>query len=127
MLASVTTSMKYMPHVHSRVGEMGRWSFSLEVPTDLWCLQDHFKNNPIVPGFLQIEWVRALLEEEMGVAICLVRCDTIKFLSILRPADVFDLSISSGTNLHKVEFRSVRNSDVVALGKLTISRKSALA
>ena len=45
----------------------------------------HFPNNPITPGVLQINCVRAILEQHLGCSLQFKTMSRCKFLAILKP------------------------------------------
>ena len=47
--------------------------------------EGHFAGNPIVPGVVQIQIIKSLLELKMGKSLVLVQAKNIKFLSIISP------------------------------------------
>ncbi len=47
--------------------------------------EGHFPGNPIVPGVIQVQIIKELLEEKMGKSLVLIQAKNIKFLSIISP------------------------------------------
>ena len=49
--------------------------------------EGHFPGNPVVPGVCQVQMIRELAEDAWGSKGRLVSADTIKFLSMIVPAE----------------------------------------
>jgi 3-hydroxyacyl-[acyl-carrier-protein] dehydratase len=45
----------------------------------------HFPGNPVVPGVLQVQVIKELLEKKLGQKLLLVSARNIKFLSVISP------------------------------------------
>lgn len=49
--------------------------------------EGHFPDNPIVPGVVQIQIVKDLLENALGMTVFLNRSKNIKFLNVINPLE----------------------------------------
>jgi 3-hydroxyacyl-[acyl-carrier-protein] dehydratase len=47
----------------------------------------HFPGNPIVPGVVQVQIIKELMEKKTGKSLLLVQAKNIKFLSVISPLE----------------------------------------
>jgi predicted hotdog family 3-hydroxylacyl-ACP dehydratase/3-hydroxymyristoyl/3-hydroxydecanoyl-(acyl carrier protein) dehydratase len=63
------------------------------VPADLVYLDGHFPGQPLVAGFVQVHWARALASEHLGAHAPVSALELLKFRSPLLPLQEFELAI----------------------------------
>jgi hypothetical protein len=73
------------PELLAAQREPGLAVLDWRVPPDLAQLEGHFPGHPVVAGVVQVGWVMAALEEELGAAPVLERLEALKFHEVLGP------------------------------------------
>lgn len=53
----------------------------------------HFPGNPIVPGVIQVQIIKDLMEKEAGQKLALTEANNIKFLSIISPLNLPEIEV----------------------------------
>jgi len=71
----------------------GRWSGLARVPLSGPCFEGHFPGNPILPGVLQIEIVRAAVSAHLGVRAEVVAIDSMRLRAPVRPGDALRVDL----------------------------------
>ena len=66
---------------------------TLRVPEDLAFLKGHFPNYPVVPGFVQIDWVVRFARHCFTQVGAVNGLKSIKFRDMLRPNATFSLQL----------------------------------
>ena len=64
----------------------------------------HFPGDPILPGVAQLELVCRLLSTTFEERFSLSALRRVKFKKIIRPGDVLDIHVTSGTKKHHFAF-----------------------
>ena len=97
----------------------------LYLPDNLSCFIGHFPDFPLVPGFVQLEWMRVLSVRHFEIRGNLHRVPRAKFLAPLLPNRRFevDLTLAPGREM-EVEFSISEQSD--GLGELRLCTKGSL-
>lgn len=73
-------------------GRSGLWTLALREDSDVF--RGHFPDAPVVPGVALIDAVKTLTEQEESRQIEITGIKNAKFLSVLAPADVKEISIA---------------------------------
>jgi acyl-coenzyme A synthetase/AMP-(fatty) acid ligase len=73
----------------------GRSEIDWRVPLDLAQLEGHFPGSPVVAGVVQLHWVMAELEEQLGAAPDLASLEALKFHEVLRPGERVRLTLAT--------------------------------
>ena len=77
----------------------------------------HFPGNPIVPGVVQVQIIKDLVENKFEQSLLLIQAKNIKFLSIISPVKHHQVEVSigfqsSGEHLIQVQ-ASIRSGEVI--------------
>jgi len=84
------------------------------IAADHPCLAGHFPGNPVVPGVLLLDFVRAAV---LPVDTTLAEIETAKFHGVLRPGEPFEILWTQAGN--RIRFRCA-TSMVIAAGTMRI-------
>jgi predicted hotdog family 3-hydroxylacyl-ACP dehydratase/3-hydroxymyristoyl/3-hydroxydecanoyl-(acyl carrier protein) dehydratase len=63
------------------------------VPADLAFFEGHFPGSPVLPGFVQLQWVAELARQRLDVDPLWTRIEALKFREPLLPGDAFSLRV----------------------------------
>lgn len=88
----------------------------LRVPADLAYLAGHFESFPVVPGVVQLRWVLESARDLIGREPAVERIEALKFGSVLRPDQSFDLEVMLRGE-GRLHFRLVDGDVVFASGR----------
>ena len=88
-----------------------------KIALDCFYFDGHFLSFPLVPGFVELSYVYALIEAywEMGFA-CVKEVESVKFMCFLRPKDELNVEIEKREN--KIYFKMFANDKECANGRL---------
>ena len=89
---------------------------------DLELFKGHFPGNPILPGVLQIEMVKYVLEKSLLIPLRIQSVKKTKFPSMIHPENVVTTEVTinkNGTDF--LEVRSVVRAEGVIAGKSTLT------
>ncbi|HAH31201.1 MAG TPA: hypothetical protein DCL44_02685 [Elusimicrobia bacterium] len=91
-------------------------------PSELAVFSGHFPGRPIVPGILELEMVRAVMERFTGAALRLVSVEKAKFLREVKPGDriLLSLSFTSSGGRFSVKGKSSVGEEKAAQIELTL-------
>jgi len=59
--------------------------FDLNVPADLFYLQGHFPQRPVLPGVVQVHWAIQLAKLHLGLKSSFTALEALKFHRIITP------------------------------------------
>jgi len=95
---------------------------TLQVQPELVWFQGHFPETPILPGVVQLNWVRisaAQLWPEHGHWLSRAsQLEAIKFQQIIRPGDCVQLNLQLQPERQRVNFKYSAQEKVFASGRL---------
>lgn len=75
------------------------------LPESLPCFVDHFPEFPLVPAFVQLEWMRQFSVQHLDVQGALLKAEKMKFLAPLLPQHRFEVDLAMAADEHvEVEF-----------------------
>ncbi len=75
-----------------------KYSVILALDSSHPIFEGHFPGNPILPGVCQVEIVREIAEEILGLELLLSQASQVKYLSLINPLDnpVISLNLKFG-------------------------------
>ena len=93
----------------------------LEVPHGLFYLKGHFPNFPIVPGFVQLDWVMYYSRQFLQANIEVSEFEVAKFQKTLLPGDTFILWARWKASKDSLEYRLFAGGAVYASGRVKVA------
>lgn len=91
--------------------------FNGTVPLDLAYFGGHFAGFPLVPGIIELQWVRDLAQY-CGWRQSLVRVENLKYQQFVRPNDELAVELSYDEAKAKLNFKILKNGQNCASGRL---------
>ena len=85
--------------IYSQAEDNGDGSCTFSVPGDFSGYRGHFPGNPILPGIVQLSFIRRLAERRLGIPLRLAGVRRIKYLRLITP----DLPVTLKLALEKSE------------------------
>ena len=71
--------------IYNQAGENGEGPCTFSVPGTFSGYRGHFPGNPILPGIVQLSFIRRLAERRIGRALRLAGVKRIKYLRLITP------------------------------------------
>ncbi|HBA60704.1 MAG TPA: hypothetical protein DCZ92_07770 [Elusimicrobia bacterium] len=95
-------------------------------PAELAVFSGHFPGRPLVPGVLELEMARAVMERFTGAPLRIVSVDRAKFLREVKPGERIDalLAFSCSGGRFTVKARSAVGPEKAAHVELTLEKDS---
>jgi acyl-CoA synthetase (AMP-forming)/AMP-acid ligase II len=93
------------PVLYEERREPNRLVRRLGVPRDLSFLEGHFEGLPVVAGVVQVHWAMDAASELLGSPPRVNAIEALKFHTVLRPGDAFDLEVELSEDGRKIRFR----------------------
>ncbi|WP_249963205.1 hydroxymyristoyl-ACP dehydratase [Histophilus somni] len=90
--------------------------FRAKVPPDLCYFKGHFANFPLVPGVVELQWVKEKIDAYFGKEMQMNRIDNLKFQKFLRPNDEFELTLKWEENKNRIGFQLKTEGEMCASG-----------
>ena len=81
-----------------------RAEFEINVPEELFYLQGHFPQQPILPGVIQIHWAIQLAASRLGVKPLFGGIEALKFHRVIRPLTPLKLTLEQAEKTGKLHF-----------------------
>lgn len=75
------------------------------LPPELAYFEGHFPGHPLLPGFVQLDWVLGFAQRSLGCRAAPIAFEALKFRSPLVPGEAFTLAIDGGPDRVGFEFR----------------------
>lgn len=94
-----------------------------KVPLDLIYFKGHFANFPLVPGVVELQWVKEKIDTYFAKEVRIIRIDNLKFQKFLRPNDLFELSLDWQADKNRVRFQLKTAGDMCASGLVIIENE----
>ena len=94
------------------------WQISSRVPLDLVYFGGHFAQFPLVPGVVELQWVRDLAARFDWGRQSIVRVENLKYQQFLRPNDEARVHLKYDADKNKLTFRLENTDAVCASGRL---------
>ena len=105
-----------------------RWTtrsgtLELRVPRDLDCWPGHFPGRPVVPGFLQLDWVMCFASRWLGPAPRIRSIEGLKFKNVLGPGEHFTLTLERSGDGAGLRFRLAAGDRIFSLGRFELAEQ----
>ena len=94
-----------------------------KVPLDLVYFKGHFANFPLVPGVVELQWVKEKIDTYFGKEVRIARIDNLKFQKFLRPNDRFELSLDWQADKSRMRFQLKTDGEMCASGLVIIENE----
>ena len=94
-----------------------RFSLQFGLSEDTPGLADHFPNNPIVPGFMQLMWLKFAASLAFQNAL-LVEFNAVKFSELIIPSGEISLNLLSAKKENTKTFQVLFNNSLRSTGSL---------
>ena len=95
---------------------------TLQIQPQLVWFQGHFPETPILPGVVQLNWVRTvaarLWQEHAHWLSKTSQLEAIKFQQVIRPGDTVQLHMQLQPDRRRVQFKYFSDAKVFASGRL---------
>jgi acyl-CoA synthetase (AMP-forming)/AMP-acid ligase II/3-hydroxymyristoyl/3-hydroxydecanoyl-(acyl carrier protein) dehydratase len=109
------------PFTVSESPEATRSVAELVVPRDLAYFSGHYDGFPLVPGAVQVLWVTERLGRLLGRDARTERMEAIKFRNVLRPGQLFTMTIDIETEKSRATFTLAHEGRVFSSGRLVFA------
>ena len=94
------------------------YHFKGRVPLDLVYFGGHFANFPLVPGVIELQWVRDLAERFDWGRQSVVRVENLKYQQFVRPGDTVSAELEYDADKNKLTFKLENHEAVCASGRI---------
>ena len=94
-----------------------------KVPLDLIYFKGHFANFPLVPGVVELQWVKEKIDTYFAKEVRIARIDNLKFQKFLRPNDLFELSLDWQADKNRMRFQLKTDGEMCASGLVIIENE----
>jgi len=88
------------------------------VPANLLYLEGHFSGTPVVAGVVQLAWAQHYARRHFRLAGDIRRVEQLKFQHLLRPPQLFTLSISLNRPTNVVGYRLFHDVHTFSSGRI---------
>lgn len=106
------------PQWHTLPSEGNRLRYQTRVPPDLPYFGGHFSTFPLVPGAVELEWVRRLAARHPFGRQNIIRIENLKYQQFIRPYDDISVELGYDADKNKLSFTIRRQDAACASGKL---------
>ena len=106
------------PQWHTLPPEGNRLRYQTRVPLDLPYFGGHFSTFPLVPGAVELEWVRRLAARHPFGRQNIIRIENLKYQQFIRPYDDISVELGYDADKNKLSFKIQKQDAVCASGKL---------
>ncbi|MGX2974385.1 AMP-binding protein [Ursidibacter arcticus] len=97
--------------------------FQGKVPLDLVYFKGHFAEFPIVPGVVELQWVKEKVDDYLSKERRIARIDNLKFQKFLRPNDLFELNLDWQADKNRMCFYLKTNGEICASGLVIVENE----
>ncbi|WP_416192503.1 AMP-binding protein [Neisseria sp. CCUG12390] len=91
------------------------------VPLDLTYFSGHFAEFPLVPGVIELQWIRDLAAQFSWGSQDLIRVENLKYQQFIRPNDEIDVELAYDADKDKLTFKISCNEAACASGRLVFT------
>lgn len=113
-----------LPIIKNKILLADKLQLTLEVPANLYYLQGHFQDYPVVPGVVQLSWVVTWAKELLLLDAPIKGLETIKFQHILQPSQLFELELHVDRIKNKLLFEYRDEHKVFSSGRLLLGSEA---
>ncbi|WP_118787613.1 AMP-binding protein [Neisseria lactamica] len=106
------------PQWHTLPPEGNRLRYQTRVPPDLPYFGGHFSTFPLVPGAVELEWIRRLAARHPFGRQNIIRIENLKYQQFIRPYDDISVELGYDADKNKLSFTIRRQDAACASGKL---------
>lgn len=106
------------PQWHTLPPERNRLRYQTRVPPDLPYFGGHFSTFPLVPGAIELEWIRRLAARHPFGRQNIIRIENLKYQQFIRPYDDISVELGYDADKNKLSFTIRRQDAACASGKL---------
>lgn len=106
------------PQWHTLPPEGNRLRYQTRVPPDLPYFGGHFSTFPLVPGAVELEWVRLLAARHPFGRQNIIRIENLKYQQFIRPYDDISVELGYDADKNKLSFKIRKQDAACASGKL---------
>lgn len=106
------------PQWHTLPPEGNRLRYQTRVPPDLPYFGGHFSTFPLVPGAVELEWVRRLAARHPFGRQNIIRIENLKYQQFIRPYDDISVELGYDADKNKLSFIIRKQDAACASGKL---------
>lgn len=107
-----------VPQWHTLPPEGNRLRYQTRVPPDLPYFGGHFSTFPLVPGAVELEWVRRLAARHPFGRQNIIRIENLKYQQFIRPYDDISVELGYDADKNKLSFKIQKQDAACASGKL---------
>lgn len=104
--------------------EAGQPVFLISINKEWPIYKAHFPGHPITPGVCIVQMIQELLQVWLGREVSLVKAKNVKYLAIISPEEVCELSVSF-TSIEEQPDGSLKVHAQVASGETVYTKLSA--
>jgi len=104
--------------------EAGQPVFQISINREWPIYEAHFPGHPITPGVCIVQMIQELLQVWLGREVNLVKAKNVKYLAIISPEEVCELSVSF-TSIEEQPDGSLKVHAQVASGETVYTKLSA--
>lgn len=106
------------PQWHTLPPEGNRLRYQTRVPPDLPYFGGHFSTFPLVPGAVELEWIRLLAARHPFGRQNIIRIENLKYQQFIRPYDDISVELGYDADKNKLSFIIRKQDAACASGKL---------
>lgn len=106
------------PQWHTLPPERNRLRYQTRVPPDLPYFGGHFSTFPLVPGAIELEWIRRLAARHPFGRQNIIRIENLKYQQFIRPYDDISVELRYDADKNKLSFTIRKQDAACASGKL---------
>lgn len=98
--------------------------YHARVSLDLTYFGGHFAEFPLVPGVIEVQWIRDLAAQFAWGKQDLIRIENLKYQQFIRPHDEIDVELAYDADKNKLTFKITHNQAACASGRLVFAEGS---
>ena len=106
------------PQIVSATVAPPRADYELIVPEELYFLQGHFPDRPVLPGVVQIHWAVELARSSLGLDAAFKGIEALKFHRIIKPNTPLKLTLERAEATGKLHFSYQSDLGVHSQGRI---------